>query len=93
MYISTVSRSIIYTDKWKSDNPQTAERVFKMKKFETLTEYEILNATYSYYLLKWGKEMDFLEKNPDDIIAKSRLPELRKILDELAFEIVKLKNQ
>lgn len=28
-----------------------------------------------------------------DIIAKSRLPELRKILDELAFEIVKLKNQ
>lgn len=64
-----------------------------MKKFETLTEYEILNATYSYYLLEWGKEMDFLEKNPDDIIAKSRLPELRKILDELAFEIVKLKNQ
>lgn len=37
--------------------------------------------------------MDFLEKNPDDIIAKSRLPELRKILDELASEIVKLKNQ
>lgn len=64
-----------------------------MKKFETLTDYEILNATYSYYLLKWGKEMDFLKKNPDDIIAKSRLPELRKILDELAFEIVKLKNQ
>lgn len=93
MYISTVSRSIIYTDKGKADNPQTAERVFIMKKFETLTEYEILNATYSYYLLKWGKEMDFLEKNPDDTIAKSRLPELRKILDELAFEIVKLKNQ
>ena len=85
--------AIIYTDKGKADNPQTAERVFIMKKFETLTEYEILNATYSYYLLKWGKEMDFLEKNPDDIIAKSRLPELRKILDELAFEIVKLKNQ
>lgn len=37
--------------------------------------------------------MDFLEKNPDDIIAKSRLLELRKILDELASEIVKLKNQ
>ncbi len=89
----TCIRAIIYTDKGKADNPQTAERVFKMKKFETLTEYEILNATYSYYLLKWGKEMDFLEKNPDDIIAKSRLPELRKILDELAFEIVKLKNQ
>jgi len=33
MYISTVSRSIIYTDKGKADNPQTAEeRVFKMKK-------------------------------------------------------------
>ena len=89
----TCIRVIIYTDKGKADNPQTAERVFKMKKFETLTEYEILNATYSYYLIKWGKEMDFLEKNPDDIIAKSRLPELRKILDELAFEIVKLKNQ
>lgn len=64
-----------------------------MKKFETLTEYEILNATYSYYLLKWGKEMDFLEKNPDDIIAKSRSTELLKILDELAVEMVKLKNQ
>lgn len=64
-----------------------------MKKFETLTEYEILNATYSYYLLKWGKELDFLEKNPDDIIAKSKSTELLKILDELAVEMVKLKNQ
>lgn len=64
-----------------------------MKKFETLTDYEILNATYSYYLLKWGKELDFLEKNPDDIIAKSRSTELLKILDELAVEMVKLKNQ
>lgn len=64
-----------------------------MKKFETLTDYEILNATYSYYLLKWGDELDFLEKNPDDIIAKSRVPELRKILDELASELLKLKNQ
>lgn len=64
-----------------------------MKKFETLTEYEILSATYSYYLLKWGKEMDFLEKNPDDIIAKSRLPKLRNILDELHNEVVNLKNQ
>ena len=64
-----------------------------MKKFETLTEYEILNATYSYYLLKWGKELYFLEKNPDDIIAKSRSTELLKILDELAVEMVKLKNQ
>lgn len=64
-----------------------------MKKFETLTEYEILSATYSYYLLKWGKEMDFLEKNPDDIIAKSRLPKLSNILDELHNEVVNLKNQ
>lgn len=30
MYISTVSRSIIYTDKGKADNPQTAERLIKM---------------------------------------------------------------
>ena len=89
----TCTRVIIYTDKGKADNPQTAERVFKMKKFETLTEYEILNATYSYYLLKWGKELDFLEKNSDDIIAKSRSTELLKILDELAVEMVKLKNQ
>lgn len=93
MYISTVSRSIIYTDKGKADNPQIAERLIKMKKFETLTDYEILNATYSYYLLKWGDELDFLEKNPDDIIAKSKSTELVKILDELAVEIVKLKNQ
>lgn len=64
-----------------------------MKKFETLTDYEILNATYSYYLLRWGDELDFLEKNPDDIIAKSKSTELVKILDELAVEIVKLKNQ
>ena len=63
-----------------------------MKKFETLTDYEILNATYSYYLLKWGDELDFLEKNPDDIIAKSKSTELVKILDELAVEMVKLKN-
>lgn len=83
----------MYIDKGKADNPQTAERLIIMKKFETLTDYEILNATYSYYLLKWGKEKDFLEKNPDDIIANSRLPELRKILDELAIELVKLKNQ
>ena len=47
-----------------------------MKKFETLTDYEILNATYSYYLLKWGDELDFLEKNPDDIIAKSKSTEI-----------------
>lgn len=64
-----------------------------MKKFETLTDYEILNATYSYYLLKWGDELDFLEKNPDDIIAKSRVPKLRKILDEMHVELLKLKNQ
>lgn len=30
MYISTVSRSIIYTDKGEADNPQTAERLIKM---------------------------------------------------------------
>lgn len=64
-----------------------------MKKFETLTDYEILNATYFYYLTLWGNEKDFLEKNPDDIIANSRLPELHKILDELAIELAKLKNQ
>lgn len=64
-----------------------------MKKFETLTDYEILNATYSYYLLKWSDELDFLEKNPDDIIAKSKSTELVKILDELAVEIIKLKKR
>ena len=38
MYISTVSRSIIYTDKGKADNPQTAEeRVFKM----TISNYYV----------------------------------------------------
>ena len=38
MYISTVSRSIIYTDKVKADNPQTAEeRVFKM----TISNYYV----------------------------------------------------
>lgn len=63
-----------------------------MKKFEIVTDYEILNAAYFYYLTKWDNEMCYLEKNPDDIIAKSRVPKLRKILDEMHVELLKLKN-
>lgn len=44
MYISTVSRSIMYTDKGKADNPQTAERVFKM----TISNYYVREYLHLY---------------------------------------------
>ena len=50
-----------------------------MKKFETVTELEILNAAHSWYLSKWYKEICILDKNPNDYIAKTREPKLKKI--------------
>lgn len=64
-----------------------------MKKFETVTELEILNAAYSCYLSKWYNEICILKKNSNDFIAKAREPKLRKICDELRAEIIKLENQ
>ena len=49
-----------------------------MKKFETLTELEILNAAYFFYLDYWYKETFILANNPYDCIAKSREPKLKK---------------
>lgn len=64
-----------------------------MKKFETVTELEILNAAHSWYLSKWYKEICILDKNPNDYIAKTREPKLKKICDELRAEIIKLENE
>lgn len=64
-----------------------------MKKFETLSNREILNAAYFYYLDEWYKEVCFLAKNPLDCIAKVRESKLKKILDELHAEVINLENQ
>lgn len=88
----TYIRVIINTDKGKADNPQTAERLIKMKKFETVTDYEILVAASSYYLGLLLKEYKILEKNPHDRIANSKYSRLCKIYDELHCEIVILEK-
>ena len=63
-----------------------------MKKFETVTDYEILVASNSHYLALLLKEYKILEKNPHDCIANSRYSKLCKIYDEIHDEIVILEK-
>lgn len=64
-----------------------------MKKFETVTDLEILETAYFCYLSKWYKEICILDKNPTNCIAKARELKLKKICDELRAELIKLENQ
>ena len=63
-----------------------------MKKFETITEYELIKAAYFYYLDKWYNEDKKLEENPNDIIAQHKVKEYWKIQKELHDRIVELEK-
>lgn len=63
-----------------------------MKKFETITEYELIEAALSFYLEKWYNENKRLEKNPDDIIAQYKVKEYWKIYNELRDRILELEK-
>lgn len=63
-----------------------------MKKFETITEYELIKAAHSYYLDKWYNEDKKLEENPNDIIAQCKVKEYWKIQKELHDRILELEK-
>lgn len=58
-----------------------------MKKTERISEKRVYELAYDMLLMNWGKEYDYLEKNPDDEIAKNRAEKLWNELEELKREI------
>ncbi|MGN1137730.1 MAG: hypothetical protein ACI4SF_16110 [Oscillospiraceae bacterium] len=69
-----------------------------MKKFETVTEYEILQAAWEHYLAKWSSEVEKSENaakilgHNSDILDK-RVKHYKEISDELHDVLVELENQ
>ena len=54
-----------------------------MKKFENVSEYEILSVAWLHYLELYQKESEIFKKNPSDKIAEFRKDKYKKISDEL----------
>lgn len=52
-----------------------------------MTEKRLYNLAHDMLLIKWGNEHDFLEKYPDDKIAKTREIKLWDELLELEKEM------
>lgn len=68
-----------------------------MRKFETLTELEILNCAYANILAKWARTDDrnrkiIEETGKPNEITEFWLNKYRKQLDELHAEILRLEN-
>lgn len=61
-----------------------------MRKFENLTDFELLNGAYGYYLDEWAKSVHFCIENPDDRLSKLKEARYEKIVDELHDRIVEI---
>lgn len=56
-----------------------------------MEEKRLYNLVHDMLLMKWGNEYDFLEKYPDDEIAKAREKKLWNELIQLEEEMKKKK--
>ena len=54
-----------------------------MKKFESLSEFELIYGAYLYYLQRHIDELEFLEKHPSNERSVRDSKRLGKIRDEL----------
>ena len=68
-----------------------------MKKFTTITEYDLLNAAYYTILDKWVRESDRFGKSVDDghpsYIARTRRDKYKRQLDELHGVILEMEEE
>lgn len=64
-----------------------------MKKFENVSEREILNAAWIYFSEQYLSECEFLENHPTNEPAKVNKAKLRKITDELHDALFCSKNK
>ena len=70
----------------------------KMKKFKNLTEYDIINAAYFYYLNLWAETQDDLERcekilGCESVLYRNRLNEYSKKLEELRSELLRIEHK
>lgn len=63
-----------------------------MKKFETMTELELLNAAYKTVLGRWAREREFVGENPANEIAVYHMNRYWAMLKELSAEIIRLER-
>ena len=63
-----------------------------MKKFETLTDIEILNAAWLYYLNREQREEERYRQAPTSELAKYRYEREKAREEELYEELVRLEN-
>ena len=63
-----------------------------MKQFTKLTEIEILNAAWIYYLNRQLEEEELYRQTPLSELAKYRYEEEKAKADEIHDELVRLEN-
>lgn len=64
-----------------------------MKKFSTVSEYEVISAAYSYYLQLWSREVDLIRENPDSDCAREMRHYYWGICEELHEELLILDKE
>lgn len=69
-----------------------------MKKFKNLTEYDIINAAYLYYLNLWEKAQDNAERSKkifgrESELYRNRMNEYSKKLEELRSELLRIEHK
>ena len=63
-----------------------------MKKFETLTDIEIINAAWLYYLNREQREEERYKQDPSSELARARYEREKAREEELHDELVRLEN-
>lgn len=59
-----------------------------MKNFSTVSEYDVINAAYLFYLDLWSREIDVLQENPEDEYALQMRHHYWGICKELHEELL-----
>lgn len=61
-----------------------------MRKFENLTDFELLNGAYGYYLVQWQEAHSYRVENPHDRLARSREERYDKMVEELYARLLEI---
>lgn len=64
-----------------------------MKKFKTVTEYELLNMAYGELLRRYLKEKEIVDSLPENRIAAARCERARGKYEEIRAEILRLEKK
>lgn len=63
-----------------------------MKKFATVTEYEILSMAHSVLLYRFLREEERARKLPENSIAQARFEKARARYEEVSAEILRMEK-